>query len=46
MESNTVLSTAESVSWFTLQLGRRRVRQHANNIEQTGCAGYMPIRSY
>ena len=48
METNTdVLSTEESVSWFTLQLGLRvRVRQRAiaNNIEQTGCAG--PIRSY
>ena len=48
METNTdVLSTEESVSWFTLQLGLRvRVRQRAiaNNIEQTGRAG--PIRSY
>ena len=48
METNTdVLSTEESVSWFTLQLGlrvRARQRAIANNIEQTGCAG--PIRSY
>ena len=48
METNTdVLSTEESVSWFTLQLGLRvRVCQRAiaNNIEQTGRAG--PIRSY